>query len=115
MLINIVTSRRVVKSECRLVRTSEKKGAQTVVPSLSKILPPETCSSFLSRSSSECTLSQAIARCIIKCEGDRTEQGQKFIMNAYDCFGETTLMHAAVINDLELARYAHLFISRAST
>lgn len=106
MLINIVTSRRVIKSECRLVRDPK---AQTGVPSPVKLSLPETCSSVLSRSSSECTLNQAIARCIIKCEGNITEQGQKFIMNAYDCFGETTLMHAAVINDLQLARCSRMF------
>jgi hypothetical protein len=90
MLLNIVTSRRLMKYECRLVK--EPKEQQSSIPA------------FLSRSSSECTLNQAIARHIIKCEGDLAGQSQTFIMNAYDCFGETTLMHAAVINDLDLAK-----------
>ena len=80
MLINIVSSRRLMACDCGLVGDS----------SLS--------------SSSENTLTQTIARCIIKCEGNTLEEGQTFVMNAYDCFGETTLMHAAVINDICLAR-----------
>jgi hypothetical protein len=53
---------------------------------------------------SECTLTQAIARRMIQCDGRILEQGQTVMFNAYDCFGETSLMHAAVINDLQLAR-----------
>jgi hypothetical protein len=86
MLINIVTSRRLIEYECRLVRDS------------SLTSPP-------SRSLPEKSLNQAIARCIIKCEGCILEEGQSFTMNAYDCFGETTLMYAAAMNDCQLARY----------
>ncbi len=101
MLINIVTSRRLMKYECRMVKESrekEQKGQQSGKEQQS------TIPAVLSHSSSECTLNQAVARHIIKCEGDLAGQGQTFVMNAYDCFGETTLMHAAVINDLDLAR-----------
>ena len=86
MLIDIVSSRRLIEYECRLVRDS----SLTFLPS---------------RTLSEKSLNQAIARCIIKCEGCILEEGQSFTMNAYDCFGETTLMYAAAMNDCQLARY----------
>jgi hypothetical protein len=88
MLIDIVTSGRLMKYECRVVKDAANTSSLTA-----------PCGS-----ASQSTLNQAIARCIIKCEGDFSQNSQTFILNAYDCFGETTLMHAAVINDLNLAR-----------
>ena len=82
MLINIVTSHRVFKYECRRVVKEEKK----------------------SPSSSESTLAQAFSRCIIKCGGFVKEADHAVCLNMFDCYGETTLMHAAVINDPKLVR-----------
>ncbi len=86
MLINIVSSRRLVQYEGHVIKD---------------LSPPSPAPS-----SCEKSLTQAVARCIVKCEGSVQEEGQSFVMNAYDCFGETTLMSAAVVNDMHLLRFA---------
>ena len=87
MLINIVTSRRLLKYECRLVTDPKISIHSTAVPSCS-----------------ESTLTQALSRCIIKCGGSVKEGGHADCLNMLDCYGETTLMHAAAINDTKLVR-----------
>jgi hypothetical protein len=91
MLVDIVTLRRVSKCDCRLVRDSTAS------------LPANT--------SSESNLAQAFSRSIIQCEGDLDDPGQSIAKCSYDCFGETSLMHAAVINDLNLAKCVYFSIT----
>jgi len=92
MLINIVTSHRVFKYECRRVVKEEKESLSS------------SESTFTQASSSESTLAQAFSRCIIKCGGFVKEADHAVCLNMFDCYGETTLMHAAVINDPKLVR-----------
>jgi hypothetical protein len=94
ILIDIVTSRRLLKHECRMLKSPKK-----IDNAKDGFMASDQDSSV-----SDCTLTQAIARRMIQCDGKILEQGQTVMFNAYDCFGETSLMHAAVINDLQLAR-----------
>ena len=87
MLINIVMSRRLLKYECRLVKDPQLSIHSTALPSCS-----------------ESTLTQALSRCIIKCGGSVKEESHAVCLNMFDCYGETTLMHAAAINDTKLVR-----------